>query len=231
MSEKITLPLSIVLAGLLIAGGIYLNGRITKGNPTPNQEKQLASQNLADSVRPVDANDHILGSTDARVLIIEYSDTECPYCKNFHTTMNSIMQAYGKDGKVAWVYRHLPLHSKSLKEAEATECAARFGGNSKFWEYINEIYKVTSGNDSLDPKELVNAATKVGLSSEAFNTCLDSGEMTAKVQADIKNAREIGFDATPYSVLVDTKKNTYDTIPGALPYGLIKSSIDSILSS
>jgi protein-disulfide isomerase len=234
MSEKITLPVSIVLAGLLIAGGIYLNGRITKSNPTPVQQQQLKSQNLSDTVRPIDANDHILGSANARVLVVEYSDTECPYCKTFHSIMLSIMQEYGKGGKVAWVYRHFPiaeLHSKSFREAEATECAANLGGNSKFWEYINKVYETTPSNNGLDPKELTNIATGVGLSSTDFNTCLDSGEFGPRVQLDIKNAQEIGISGTPYSVIIDTKTKEYYPIEGAYPYSQVKSAIDLILQS
>ena len=56
--------------------------------------------------------------------------------------MNTIMDTYGKDGSVAWVYRHFPLdgiHPKTRKEAEATECAYELGGNEKFWEMLNMI--------------------------------------------------------------------------------------------
>ena len=234
LGEKLSLPVSIVLAGLLIAGGIYLNGRITKTNPTTTQQQQLKSQNLADVIRPVDANDHVLGSSKARVLVIEYSDTECPFCKNFHATMNTIMQEYGKDGNVAWVYRHDPiaqLHPKSFKEAVATECAANLGGNSKFWEYINKLYEITPSNNGLYPKELINIAKTVGLSSTAFDTCLNSGEFDPKVKADIKNAEEAGIQGTPYSVVVDTKTNQYYPIEGAYPYATVKSAIDMILKS
>ena len=117
MSEKISLPLSIIIAGLLIAGGIYWNGKITKENPTPTQRQQLTSENIAETIRPIDVNDHILGSSDARILVVEYSDTECPFCKIFHNTMLTIMQEYGKEEKVAWGYRQFPiaeLHSKSF---------------------------------------------------------------------------------------------------------------------
>src|SRR3989344_8228498 len=208
MSEKITLPVSIVLAGLFIAGGIYLNGRIAKDSPTPVQKQQLASQNLSDTVRPIDANDHMLGSSKARVLVGEYSDTECPFCKMFHSAMLSIMQEYGKDEKVAWVYRHFPiaeLHSKSAKEAEAQECAGELGGNSKFWEYTNKLYEVTPSDNKLDPKELTTIATDVGLSSVAFNTCLESGQYAARVNLDAQNAQELGALGTPYSIIIDTK--------------------------
>lgn len=234
MSEKITLPVSIIVAGLLIGGGIYMNGRVAKTNPTPNQQQQAKSQNLAETVRPIDANDHILGSAKARVLVIEYSDTECPFCKQFHNTMLSIMQEYGQDEKVAWVYRHYPipqLHSKAPKEAEALECAASQGGNSKFWEYTNNLYEVTPSNNGLDPKELTNIAKLVGLSSTAFDTCLASSEFTPRVNFDIQNAGEIGIAGTPYSVIVDTEKNEYYPLEGAYPYAQVKSVIDLILKS
>lgn len=234
MSEKISLPVSIVLAGLLIAGGIYLNGRITKENPTTGQKQQQASQNLSNVIRPIDANDHILGSSKARILVVEYSDTECPFCKTFHTTMNSIMQEYGKDGNVAWVYRHFPiaqLHPKSFKESEATECAWSLGGNSKFWEYINKLYETTPSNNGLDPKELTNIAKQVGLSSTAFDTCLNSGEFASRINADIQNAQELGISGTPSSVIIDTKTNEFHSINGAYPYAQVKSVIDLILQS
>jgi protein-disulfide isomerase len=234
LSDKITLPLSIIIAGLLIAGGIYLNGRITKINPTVTQKQQLVSENLLNILRPIDANDHVLGSPKARILVVEYSDTECPYCKNFHSTMLSIMQEYGKDERVAWVYRHYPiaeLHSKSFKESEALECAGNLGGNSKFWEYTDKVYEVTNSNDSLDPKELTNIATEVGLSSTAFNTCLDSGEFDPRINFDIKNAKELGISGTPYSVIIDTKANKSYPIEGAYPYDQVKSVIDLILQS
>lgn len=237
ISEKISLPVSIILAGLLIAAGIYMNGKITKQNPTVTQQQQMNSQSLSDIVRPVDANDHILGSPKARVLVIEYSDTECSFCKNFHNVMLSIMQTYGKDQEVAWVYRYFPiaeLHSKSFKEAEAQECAANLGGNSKFWEYTNKIYEVTPSNDGLDPKELTNIAKQIGLSSTLFETCLNSGEFGPRINADIQNAQElqgVSGPFTPYSIIVDTKMGEYYPIEGYLPYENIKSYIDLILGS
>ena len=233
MSKKISLPLSIIIAGLLIAGGIYWNGKITKENPTPTQRQQLTSENIAETIRPIDVNDHILGSSDARILVVEYSDTECPFCKIFHNTMLTIMQEYGKEEKVAWVYRHFPiaeLHSKSFNEAVAQECAGNLGGNSKFWEYTNKLYEVTPSNNDLDPAELTKIATEVGLSSTAFNVCLESGEFDPKVNFDIQNAQEIGITGTPHSIIIDTKTNEYHTIEGAYPYIQIKTAIDLILS-
>ena len=234
MSDKFTLPISIVIAGLLIGGGVYLNGKMTKDNPTPAQKQELVSKSIANVVRPIDANDHVLGSADARILVIEYSDTECPFCKTFHTTMLSIMQEYGKEAQVAWVYRHFPiaeLHSKAPKEAEALECAGELGGNGKFWEYTSKIYEITPSNNGLDPKELLNVAKTVGLSSTAFENCLTSGEFAPRVNLDVQNARELGALGTHYNVVIDTKTNEHYPVEGAYPYLDLKDAIEIILAS
>lgn len=234
MSDKITLPLSIIVAGLLIGGGIYLNGRAPREVKTPAQQQQIKSENLSNVLRPIDANDHVLGSPDARVLIVEYSDTECPFCKMFHSSLLSIMNEYGKDGKVAWVYRHYPiaeLHSKAPKEAEALECASELGGSQKFWEYTNKIYEVTPSNNGLEYSELSKIAVQVGLSSTTFNTCLESGQYAPRVNLDIQNAEELGASGTPYSVLIDTKTGEHYPLEGAYPYAQLKSAIDLILQS
>ncbi len=233
-SEKLMLPVSIIIAGLLIGGGVYLNGRLAKDAPSPASNQQAISTDLAGTLREIDANDHVLGSADARVIIVEYSDTECPFCKIFHSAMLSIMQDYGKDGQVAWVYRHFPMvdiHSRAFKEAEALECAGELGGNSKFWEYTNKVYEVTPSNNELDPAELINIATSVGLSSTAFKNCLDSGQYAPRVNADIENAREIGAEGTPYSILIDTKTGDHYPLEGAYPYAQLKQVIDLILQS
>src|SRR3546814_20902810 len=75
---------------------------------------------------------HVLCIPDASGKGIEFSDFESPFCKGFHRTMGQVMEEYGQDGKVAWVYRHFPIdsiHSKARKEAQASECAAELGGN------------------------------------------------------------------------------------------------------
>ena len=234
MSDKISIPVSIIIAGLLIGGGIYWNGKVAKESPTVVQKQQAKSENLSDVLRPIDANDHLLGSSKARILVVEYSDPECPFCKSFHSTMLNIMQEYGSSGKVAWVYRHFPIaeiHSKALKEAEALECAGELGGNGKFWEYANKIYEITPSNNNLDPKELTNIATQIGLSSASFNTCLASGQYAPRVNLDIQNARELGASGTPYSVIIDPKTSQYYPIEGAYPYTDLKNVIDLILEN
>lgn len=109
------------------------------------------------TVSPISSADHIFGNPSAEVLLIEYSDPECPFCKRFQETLKTVMTQYGDNGNVAWVYRHFPLdsiHPKSRKEAEAFECAGELGGSTKFWEYADKLFEITPSNNQLDPSLL-----------------------------------------------------------------------------
>jgi protein-disulfide isomerase len=224
--EKLSVPIAIVLAGGLIAFALYYsNISVSK------QVAQKTIPTVTETMKPVSESDHILGNPNAEVLIVEYSDTECPYCKQFHTTLRRIMSEYGTDGKVAWVYRHFPiesLHSKSKKEAESTECAKEQGGEAKFWEYTNLLYDTTTSNDTLDPAKLPQMAKTVGLDVDAFNTCLDSGKYRSLVDASYDDAVRAGGEGTPNSFLI-FKDGTKTQIKGAQPYANLKAIIDASL--
>jgi protein-disulfide isomerase len=237
-NDKWTVPLSIVVAGLFIAGAIYLNGKMEPRAKSPTDavriNQNVDSNVIKDVMRPIDENDHFLGSSKARIVIVEYSDTECPFCKVFHKTMQLIMNEYGKKEQVAWVYRHFPIaeiHNKAIKEAEALECAGELGANNKFWEYTNKLYEKTPSNNNLEESELSNIASEVGLNIKNFQTCLNSNQFNERVKADLINAQELGALGTPYSILIDTKNNEYYPIEGAFPYLDLKRIIDLVLES
>lgn len=217
------IPFAIVIAGLAIAAAIYF------GN-TKQAAPQIAQANVAASVDPVTSSDHILGNPNAKILIVEYSDTECPFCKMFDTTMQRIMSDYGQSGDVAWVYRHfpLPIHPKAPKEAQATECVNKLGGNTKFWEYITKIFETTEGNNTLDEALLPKIASEVGINTADFNKCLSSGEMKTIVDADITSGNKAGVSGTPYSIILVNKKPVAG-INGAQPYETVKAQIDALL--
>ncbi|MEK7459990.1 MAG: thioredoxin domain-containing protein [Patescibacteria group bacterium] len=216
------IPVSMFIAGFAIASAffIYFGGSV---DPTQNPQNQKLT------LDPVTKSDHIMGSLKAKVIIVEYSDTECPFCKVFHGTMNRISNEY--DGnQVAWVYRHypLPFHTKAPKEAEATECAAKLGGNEKFWQYTNKIFEITPGNDGLDAALLPKIALELGLDQKAFEKCLASGEMKPIVDKDLASGGKAGVGGTPHSLIVVNGK-VVDVINGAQPYDVVKSQIDKAL--
>ena len=222
-NNKFLVPMAIVVAGGLIAGAVYFGGK----TPTTNNQQPTTDQI---QVAPVTEKDHILGSRNAKIIIVEYSDTECPFCKVFHATMKEIVQSY--NGKVAWVYRHLPivqLHSKAPKEAEAAECVANIAGNQAFWTYLDLIFEKTNSNDSLDPAELPKLATSIGVSEQAFNECLNSDRFSELVQKQTEEGYKAGARGTPYSLVLNQKGEVKTTINGAEPLANVKAKLDALL--
>lgn len=222
-------PLAIIFAGLIIAGTVvYSVGK----NNTPIDAARNAEPEQTGSLealKPIAATDHILGDPKAPVKIVEFSDTECPFCKRFHETMHHVVKEY--DGKVAWVYRHFPLdqlHSKARKEDEATECAGAQGGNTKFWAYLDRLFVVTPSNNGLDPAELPKIATYVGLDVAKFNDCLASGKFAKHIEENANEAVATGGNGTPWSILIAPNGKKYP-INGAQPYENIKQTIDAAL--
>jgi protein-disulfide isomerase len=193
-------------------------------NPTPSQPTAGVI-----SMAPISGDDHIRGDVNAPVVIVEYSDTECPFCKQFHGTMQQIVDEY--DGAVAWVYRHFPLdqlHAKARNEAHATECAAELGGNDGFWNYTDQVYARTNSNDSLPESELAVIAGDIGLNVSDFNDCMASGKYSQKIEAMYQDAIAAGGRGTPYSVVV--AGDTQIPLNGAQPVSQVRTVIDSLLS-
>lgn len=225
MKTQYVLPITIVVAGALIAGAVFLAGKSgTTPSGTTGPQKTTA--------RPYDpAVDHILGNPSAPVKVVEYADLECPFCKTFQTTMNQVMQYYGTSGKVAWVYRPFPLaqiHSKAPKEAEAAECAAEQAGDAGYFKYIDQVYAITPSENNLDLNQLPKIAQQQGLNVDAFNQCLNSGKYAKKVQDSYNEAIKEGGQGTPFILIM--VGNEAVTLQGAQPYDSMRAAIDAILA-
>lgn len=219
---------SLVVVALFIAIGVFI---ATTTEPPKEASKLLEQEtNGVAEIRPISAEDHILGNPNAEIFIVEYSDTECPFCKMFHYTMHEVIAE--SDGNVAWVYRHFPieqLHRKAFREALATECAAEQGGNEVFWIYVDQIYARTNSNDSLPDSELFNIAGELGLNMETFTTCIETEKYAQKVNNDITDARIAGATGTPSSFIV-SNGTVLDTIPGASPKEVVLEKIQKALN-
>jgi protein-disulfide isomerase len=231
----LTTPMALVVMGVLIAGAILIkapsgttNNAKVAGAPT--QQEQVNTTNL-EAMNPVTNQDHIRGNPNAPLKIVEYSDTECPFCKRFHTTMQEVMKEYGDKGDVAWVYRHFPidsLHAKARKEAVAFECANEQGGNDAFWAYADRLYEITPANDGLDPAELPKVAQFIGLDTKQFNTCLASTKYDQHIEDEVQNAQATGAQGTPWSIVVSKSGKKYP-LSGAQPISAIKQLVDIAL--
>lgn len=223
--QSLSVPIAIVIAGALIAFGLYWTGRDT----TPKQ--QAVNTSATKSIRPVTSSDHIVGNPGATIVLVEYSDIECPYCKQFHSTLSTLMREYGARGDLAWVFRHYPVHKNSVKEGEAAECAAEIGGNDAFWKYLDKIFERTPSNDGLSLSQLPVIAKEVGLDEARFSQCLNSNKYASKVTDDRAEVTAAGAQGTPYSVLFVRNGERIPITQGALPYADMKTIIDAVLQN
>jgi protein-disulfide isomerase len=221
-------PIAIVLAGIFIAGAVYLS----QNAPADGGALGGGSNDVKNAVK-VDETDWIRGNPDAQIVIVEYSDLECPFCKQFHATMQRLMDEYGKDGRIAWVYRHFPLaslHPNAPKHAEAAECAGKLGGVGAFWTFIDTMIAANPGNTLADVTRYGEWAEAAGVDGAAVNDCVASGETKSLVDAEYANAIASGGSGTPYNVLFVKGAKEPVAVSGALPYENIKGIIDSILA-
>lgn len=230
--NTLSIPIAIVIAGALIAGAVYMGTSQsgTRDNVQPQVAEQQESGDL-DQMAPITENDHIRGNPNADVVIVEYSDFECPFCKRFHTTMQQVVGEYGD--KVAWVYRQFPLDQlhpvKARAEAVASECAAELGGNDAFWKFADRFMELTPSNNQTDIETVIpQIVREIGLNETAFQTCFESGKYDQHIEEDIQNAVATGGRGTPWSIVVTKSGNKYP-LSGAQPYEAVKQLIDLAL--
>jgi protein-disulfide isomerase len=229
--SSLAVPIAIVIGFALIAAAIYFGGNAPK-LPFLSTAKPDTTDTASSTVemRPVDEKDHIRGNPNAPIVIVEFSDYDCPFCKEFHSTLQQIMQNYGADGKVAWVYRNFPLqqlHPSAPYIAQAAECVAQLGGNDAFWKFTDLVFDERGTNEPTNTARLPEFAKTSGVSETAFNACLEKGDTKALVQEDFQEALGIGARGTPYSiVLVGGQKIV---ISGAQPYSSVSQLMDAIL--
>lgn len=189
--------------------------------PTPTDP--TAGQPQAPPAQPVAAvtdKDHIRGPKDAKVTLIEYSDFQCPFCNRHEPTVEKVLKDFPKD--VRLVYRHYPLsfHQNAQKSAEASECAAKVGGQDAFWAMHDKLF---AANDALNGNVAAdfyqNIAKDLRLDVNKFKSCMDSGETASIVSADTASGNDAGVEGTP-ATFVNGK-----LVSGAVPYEQFKAAV------
>ena len=185
---------------------------------------QLRSQhdvrNLLEPARiEVEAIGPSRGPDDAPITLVEFSDFECPFCIRVLPTLDQIEETYGDQVRI--VYRHFPLtgiHPNAQLAAEASLCADAQG---KFWEMHDAIFEVRG---KADAEELKTMAEGLGLDTELFGGCLDSGEFRGQVEADLEAGRQAGVTGTP-ALFINGR-----FLSGAQPFNVVSRVIDDELA-
>ena len=167
-----------------------------------SQRPDLVRQNLRGAAKVavllqpprtnIDAIGPSRGPADAPVVIIAFSDYQCPFCKRAEPTIDAVLAKYPT--QVRLVFRHLPLdglHPQARSASIAAVCAEQQG---KFWEYHAKLFE---NQQALGDEELARYATEVGLDMTKFKACQQSPETAQRVQLDADVARSAGITGTP----------------------------------
>jgi protein-disulfide isomerase len=176
------------------------------------------------------------GNENARLVIVEFSDYQCPYCGLFfREALPQLEREYIQSGKIKYVFSNLPLddiHPLAFKASQAAECARE---QDKFWELHDWMF---ANQKKLGQVEVAAQAKTLGLDMTKFNQCLAGDKAAALVRANAEEAESLGIDGTPSFVLglIDAK-NPGDTnikivgiLSGAQPFSVFKTAIEKALA-
>jgi protein-disulfide isomerase len=172
----------------------------------------------------------MLGSKEAPLTIVEFTDYQCPFCQRFHTTaFPELKKNYIDTGKVRFYSRDLPLdfHPNAMRAAEAARCANEQG---QFWK----LRDVMGANpNKLDMDSLVADATDLKMDVKAFRACVESEKYKNAVQTDVMEAMKIGANGTPTFVIGKSTPNGVDgeLVVGAEPYPMFDQKLKELGSA
>jgi protein-disulfide isomerase len=195
--------------------------------PWESEAEGTPSEFIIPTPRPADMprQGTTLGSPDAPLTIVEYSDFQCPFCRKASLEIVPQFEAdYIATGKAKLTFKHFPIEGQeSPGAAEATECAAE---QNAFWEYHDMLYLNRRGVDvgTFVPDNLKIFAKELGLDTEKFNACLDEGKYRDKIVDDYNEAHRREVPGTPTFFVGQTM------VVGAKPYSAFKAAIDDELA-
>lgn len=228
-SLQLTTPLAIILAAIILGVSHVVYGAILASGSQKPATTYFTG-------RSIDESDLLTGDTTSDVVVVEYSDTECPFCAQLSPTIKKLKAEYSS--KVAFAYRYFPLtqiHPHAFEESRAIYCVGKNLGAAKRQEYISAIfdYKYDRKNMVFPEGQKELLAKNIGVNQEAFNACMRSEESSSAVNASIEDGVAAGVQGTPASFVLVRHKNTYEVVAlvdGARPYEYFKAVIEEALA-
>ncbi len=221
--RKYPLSTLIVVALASLVAGFLLGTQVGAPSPTPNAPQAEAQAPNAEPTRfnISEDDDPAIGPEDAPVVIIEFSDYQCPYCKRWHDEVFfRLLEAYGD--QIRFVYRDFPLsaiHPFAASAAEAANCARE---QDAYWEYHNALFSEKYG---FSREAFEQYAAELALDMPAFIDCLDTRRYQEEVEADYREAAALGVNSTP-TFFINGRP-----VIGAQPYEVFVTIIEEELAN
>jgi formate-nitrite transporter family protein len=141
---------------------------------------------------PVSERDHVQGSVEARVTLVEYGDYECPHCGALHPVIGAARKAFG--GNLRFAFRHFPLRSSHPHALAAAKAAEAAGEQGRFWDMHHRLYQRQT---QLEDEDLLRHARKIGLDAARFQRELSARTHEVRIREDLASAAQSGAGGTP----------------------------------
>ena len=223
-SLELTPAVSILIAGVIIAGAIiFTNHHAATAVADANQQQGAAAPTATANVPAPSSSDHIIGSPTAPIVMIEYSDFQCPYCQMIYPSLKQIQST--SNGQVAWVMREFPLyqiHPNAMPAANAAECIAAQAGNDGWWKFVEDDF---ANQTNLGTAFYAAEAQKIGVDIAKYNSCVANSTYLTKIEGEITDAENSGGNGTPFTVILNTKTGKQYPVSGALPLAQLQAVI------
>ena len=230
MPEKKKFELSpsaaIIVAGVIIAATIFAVNRAPAQPASGNAAAvgAVAPTNL--TIRPPSASDHIEGSPTAPIVLVEYSDFQCPFCSMVYPTLKKIVT--DSNGQVALVQRQFPLtsiHANANPSANAAECIAAQLGNEGYWKFADAIF---ADQSKMSDSYYAQLAQQFGADMAKYNDCFAQKTYQKMIDTDSAEAQQSGGNGTPFTLVVNTKTGKMAPASGALSEAQFQNIINSL---
>ncbi len=234
-SFRYTLPLSISLAALCIALAIIAVDAKERGARERNQQQVREELYRRDThIRPLNGKmDLIRGNPEAEVIIIEYGDLQCPFCKSQHPHLQRLLRdEYVLSGAVAWVFRHFPhLDEFSFLKAELIECTREYANDKAAWEVLDHIIAYPIARE-LPIEYIKEVNEKIGVNTEQVLSCVKNGEKKDFIISEQKEALRYGATRTPFTTIITKKLGVhFESNGGVYEYDELSRLIDEVFDS
>jgi len=236
----------LIIIGLIVAGVLFVIAAIAWPLLNPPEQAPIAEVVAIDPGTHPNANDNSMGDPNAPIVIEEFSDFQCPYCKDFHDRTEPLLRQYFIDtGQVRFVYRSMGnfvsdniargngtrAKTESQDAALAMYCA---GDQDMFWEMHAHLFANVAGEDvgSFTDERIKEIAQVTGLDMEQFNSCYDSRKYEDRVQQDYTDGQAAGVNGTPAFLITYTVNGEEKSklIEGAQPINTFQQELDTILN-
>lgn len=208
----------------------WIDGSTDHDTATPKEWNTLTKEQMDDILSTA----IVEGNLDtAEVVMVEYSDMECPFCvrqQNDNQISKKLVEEYGD--KVAIVFKNHRWVNHRWTEVKALGllCANRVGGKEAYSAFYRAMFDYTAKNSDYYPVDkLGELASSIGLNVDAWQSCVDNKETLDQFNKETNEAISFGLRWTPGSVLFNLKTGEYVTVEGAYPYTRFQSSVNTLL--